>query len=470
MKRSAPYLDSGYRKLFTTGARALGYYGGQALRRYATKRLSSAFNSWRNRTASATKATRSPRVYAKNRVKLRTMSHVSGPLRHFRDRGLKRKHRAYRKKKYIRQKKVRKLTKTRGAEVRIVAGGVLQDSYCVTVGHSIPLQALRRAFLEAIVKLCLQRAGHNFIDPYSPCNVIKAGDSMVLYYRKNLSNANSSTPLFWLYNTVAGDTIANMATNLLALMRTTFTTNQYNNVQLTYAEFIPTSGAAHTANTGRLDLQTASVCFFYDSTLKMQNRTADSATNTNALDLVAQHLIGKSYYGFGNGTASKVDVNGAGGDAKRDIIASQDKGLITVSAQGDTNEGWWRPPPKTQFNEVISSHNVKFQPGEVKKSHLSYSKCFEMEDFMKLMIMGSYDYTVPDVGSSVNLDNCYVKHAKHRFFMLTKEIETVFNAQPATPVTVSYEVDQIVGVEIQTKGNTYMNRDNFVFAPLPTNN
>lgn len=371
-----------------------------------------------------------------------------------------------RRKNVRRERLIRKLAKTQGAEIRETNGGTVTDNFCVVLGHSMALQIVRRAFIEAIVKKVLSRIGENFPDPNTYSNIVKAGDQFSIYGRSNLATTASVTPDSISYTCGNGDSIAAITTGIEAAIVTAFKAggslagNQ--NWEFITAGYYATGGSTIGA-TSVIQLAQADVTFFFDSTLKMQNVTAAGVSNTNALDLVAPHLSGKSYFGYGTGTNSSIDIRNY--DYNHSFVTNQQSGTIAFPVASDIFEGWYRPPPKGELQGVVSSHNVRFYPAELKKSHLSYAKTMPLKDFLKCVFFAGFDYG----GSSFNLNGAaYCKYAKYRAFMLNKEIETVFNQTPATPVSINYMVDQTVGCVVHDKGSKYLNRENYIGVYLPT--
>lgn len=380
---------------------------------------------------------------------------------------------AYKKKRGLKSRKYRKTKKNpmyvtkksivrdcyyRGCTIRQERGGVLTDNFCLTIGHTLPFLQMRRAFFMAILKRLFDRAGVSMESPETLMNLLSPGDAVFLYYRVKPGIIDS--PLLNIsYTVVANDTLATITNGIIAVYETALIAGTYEDIQWESALFFA-SGVNDLASC-RVSLIGASASYYFNSVLKLQNRTSDGVTNTQADDLVAQHVTGKSYYGYGNYVQNRTRL--AQGSTNQVTYIGNSVGVINIVSTINPDMQLKEPMPKSNFVNCISSAGVQFNPGEVKRSYLRYKCTMPINEFFKECVR-RWDLSA---GAAQNLQPFPIKKTKFRFFMLEKEIETIDGASPATPVTFGYEVDHTIGCVINPHKNTYLSRENFINTGVP---
>lgn len=156
---------------------------------------------------------------------------------------------------------------------------------------------------------------------------------------------------------------------------------------LKYAQFYPTVNAmagVQDRSPARIDLEFAYVDLYIKSTMKVQNRTVNTAgTDMEAVDNVP--LYGKIYEGRGTGTgqiqpAPKTGGSGVGAQ----LIADNAHGSLAGSAldlgQQEPPQGWW-------FPGVKKVGKVHLDPGVIKTNRLIYRKSFSLNNLRQLLLM-----------------------------------------------------------------------------------
>lgn len=367
------------------------------------------------------------------------------------------------KRKYRRGKKnkftVRKAASFKGVTTRSEIGGTHTGSWCSIIGHSVPLYELRKSFFLALVKMLIVKVGINNTSLDKPIQGITAGDTIYVHYTPTQDSWIVPIPSF-SYTCIANDNLLRMALKLLAQADLVY--QQYPQMQLHYAIFV--AGGDVDLNTVRVSLKGCTVRWYADSVLKMQNRTALGASNDETVDLVAQHVEGKSYYGPANGPEPRVtgELNNGALDFKNiSFLADQLTGVIGYSGMDSTNPQFELKEPQTKsfFSKVTACGSVKFGPGELKKSHLKYDGSSGLTNFFSSVMSNSH--TNPADPSAEILERKRFAKANYRMFMLEKEIETDFST-PAFPVIIAYEVDHTIGMVIDIKSSSWTARHNVI--------
>lgn len=377
---------------------------------------------------------------------------------------LKRKRFRSRRKKMLLMKKSPKDAYYKGATIRQEYGSVVTDNYCAWVGHGIPTYQFRRNFFLALTKMILSKAGMNSI---TPTNVIPtqgglpAGDSIYIYYRKGVNTGQPAAPFSKTYTFGANESMSNIATELMKKFEEDATMGAYEDLRFESIRYYPSAVGSDTQDMS-VNLVGAKVSFYFESVMKIQNRTADGANNTQADDLVAQHVIGKSYFGYGSGSDIMVRSNNT---------LEQQAALYPFGngAIGGTNFsafvnsfGLSEPLPKNHVPRCITSNSIKFAPSELKKSKLVYRNVLPIDSYWK-HVCRNYQVGIP-TSFTQGTDHVY---GKWRVFALEKEIETRFAEAPATPITLGIEVNNTTGCSILPVKQTFTTRENWIGTNLP---
>lgn len=364
------------------------------------------------------------------------------------------------------RKSVTKSAPYKGVESRYESGGILTDDYCVTIGHSTGLSQLRRTFFTAIVKKLLVKMGLNTPSCQLGNQALTLNDVFYIYFSQ--TDSSLANPISNVSYVCAGnDTLNQIADGFISSFMDTPIAGTYRKIRLEYAYFYPNGAGDLTAC--RVSLRDTMVRWYSTSVLKMQNRTSDGINNTESDDLVAQHVVGKSYFGNGNGLFPKATSElGAAAEFNLALLANPSTGLIGQSNLSTLNSpNLKEPQEKSFFMNVSGCHGIQIQPGHVKRSYLKSEYAQNINDFIDVIL--TYDNSQA-VKANAQRNPIHWNKCKYRAFMIEKEIETEAGA-PLNPVTISYEIDNTVGVVLETKMNTYTNRlqligTTAVLAPL----
>lgn len=376
--------------------------------------------------------------------------------------GRKRRRRLRKNKMYITPKDVIKRCYLHGATIRHEGGSVINDNFCVTIGHTVPVQQVRRAFFMSMIKRLLDKAGITMESPETVINLVGVGDQIYLYYRYAPVLSNP-TLLNISITFAASESIATLTNKLIAVYETAGIAGNNQYMQLESLLFLAANPANDLASV-RISLIGATASFYHSSEMKLQNRTSNGVTNTQSDDLVAQYVTGKSYYGYGNYCQSRTR-GATPGSVQLSVIGNYIgvMGSSNFSTQNPDDQ-MKEPMPKNHFVNAISSNNVRFGPGELKRSKLFYKCTMPISEFLQYIVR-SWDLVN---GVFQNLTEFPQKKGKFRFFQLEKEIETIYNASPATPVSIAIETNNTVGVVITPHNNTFMSRENIMNREIPS--
>jgi len=352
--------------------------------------------------------------------------------------GGRRKRYRLKKLKMMKMKSVYRDCFFKGGVVHQEYGALVVNDYCCAVGHTTPIGALRLAFWIALVKKVIDKLGVQSINPAEPTFGVTAGDIISVAWR-NESGPNNA-PVSTSITCNDNESIQSMATRLSGVCNAAGVAAN-DEIMLDWITYEP-QGLSDSTRV-QINLEGADVRFYYTGELKIQNRTQDSATNTEADDLVAQHVVGKSYSGYKNyAELSSRNVNGNAG-----FCGEYNGSLLPNSSFGGND---FREPLPSLSIKGCSSAGIRMQPAELKISKISYKKGCGLLKFVREIAIRY------DAGQATSTGNFKTYIGNYKFYMLEKEIE--INSAPTTPVTIGCEWQYKVGVVIDVKRNTFMQR------------
>lgn len=366
------------------------------------------------------------------------------------------KRKSVKRKKKLTASMIAKKCYTLGANSRMELGNSLSDPWCVNLGHTLPFQQMTRVFFMSLIKKLLNKVGIAGESPESILTLCSASDQVYIYYRHTVGE--TSTISEFHANAPASITLANWTTALV----TAFNATQLNNpdIQFEYAMFY--AGGAGDLTSMRIPLTGSIVHFYFNSVMKIQNVTQNDASNTDASDLVAQRVTGKSYFGYGNTLSNRARTSAPN---LQQTICGDYNGIMQITSNATAPVPFLKEPvPKSQFVEARSSAGVQFQPGELKHSYLRYHASMKINDFVK-QVVRCWDPTAA-AGAEFTAAHKITK-CKFRYFMLEKEIETVTLATPTFQVKVNFEVNHDCGCYVEDVKKNYLTRENFIGYTIP---
>lgn len=140
----------------------------------------------------------------------------------------------------------------------------------------------------------------------------------------------------------------------------------------------------------RLDLENLVLDCAHTSAMLIQNRTLASGVGdeSNMLDVSANPLSGRVYHANGNGLKARSnDYSSSGFNAigtNRSGIISKTVFMDPVLGNDDPDNPFLRACAPSCFTNCKSSNKIMLAPGEIRKSHTSYTKTMSFTNFMKM--------------------------------------------------------------------------------------
>lgn len=190
--------------------------------------------------------------------------------------------------------------------------------------------------------------------------------------------------------------------------------------------YIRSPATANSANTCEIDLINAKVQVYCSSSLKIQNRSVNTADDDDADDVDQVPLNMTSYSGWGTGLDSRYDYLGLGFCANQDcIIATSDPALA-----GDA-------PLPALLQGVKRSGFGRLSPGQIKTDVVKHSIYVSLDTYTRLML-----------GPRGNA-NLRLSLGKFSFLHYEKTIEAN-NASPVA-MSIAYENQLYVSAKIIVK-------------------
>lgn len=196
--------------------------------------------------------------------------------------------------------------------------------------------------------------------------------------------------------------------------------------------------AAGRADFRQFDLSRARFTHGCKSTMKIQNRTINSAGNDEVDDVDNVPLYGKSYEGNGNYFKYRVNQDTDGNDFWISVATNIDQnvGIIEVPSTvttGRTGHPLAEPPKPSQLMNVNRSGKAHLDPGEIKTSVLYHRITMNLNTFLRKAFIFS-EGTLFTIRKDIKLGN-YRIFAFEKMLKVAPETET-------TQMKLAYEVDQ----------------------------
>jgi len=332
--------------------------------------------------------------------------------------------------------------------------GTVSDPNCVYIGHSaisgiqtmeMTLHALLRKLFWKCAKWDCTNIG-TVIPGYD--DGTSTGWKLMLYRVSQVTGVTSS----WTYETGAADTIMYIVGD--RANGTNGTWPAFYNVINDYAVGTNSVGTLNVDQPDRLALykRDGNVTNFYhfmgdinlknevvhmktSSTLKVQNRTK-SASGDSSTDNVASNPIYGKLYEFSSG-APRAKVEGAFPiSAVSDLTA-----VITARADqfsGAGSEIFREPPSPKIFWNCSKSKGQTIQPGDIKSTHLSFTKAQPFLKFVKNLNLGRSDIAAGQ--KQINLVG------KSQLLAL----EDMININSTENISIAYEVNRTFACYLTT--------------------
>jgi len=288
------------------------------------------------------------------------------------------------------------------------------------IGHmSMPARLTLDNVCRALVKALIKRGGRDLSSLNATWASNDVGGSVGDIIRINYYATQTTTSVTTVdHSVLTNQTVDQVALSLSTVLSGISTTGYNSRRRWYYAEYIPASNITR-LNACRINLQYMKVHIKTKSHLKVQNRTVNNVTDTQADDVDNVPLEGRLYKVTGNmllhvGTRiCPTDVPNSQGTVLRRTIATD----MPLS----------EPPNAYEFTNCTSSGKIRINPGGIKTSSIKETKMYYWTTLMDIILGDGH----------VSTSESYKKSAgKSVFFGLEKVVGNY-----ATPVLIAYEVD-----------------------------
>jgi len=311
--------------------------------------------------------------------------------------------------------------------------GIVQDANCVYLGHALPIWQLRQASWWAVFRHVLLHAGAT-VGELGLGNIITAasvgvvgGDTFALTYR-----LNSTAAIATITHTVVLGESVEAGVNV-------FAQNAAIDVAtVEFLHFVYTPVAASPLKRSQVKLDLLSLRINFKSSLKLQNRTLGTTTDTSTDEPDNCPIYGKSYGGPGLGVSLRPNVS----QNITGFTANTTTGLINVVAGGNT--GLQEPLQPQQLEKVTQSGRIHLQPGEVKTSVISKNINVRFGFLMNTIAPAPAAAGAASAGVKVN-----GRFSQYRIFGMEKMMDV--QSGTLTNVTIAFENDSKMFISCKQK-------------------
>lgn len=349
-------------------------------------------------------------------------------------------------------------------------GGQVVDGFNASIGHSTFAWASKmRAFCGAIVKLVLHKAGFTFANPEAGIQGVSASDDIIVFFRQDASNTGGAvggvSESFVRYPFVGTPSYQTIVTGLCSAFNTflvaqTATAGRIPQMTFTQCAYRPDGTLDGTRV--YVNLAGAKIHMYDESTLTLQNVTANELVDAEVTDVDALPLKGYSYAGTGSGAISRNQDNAA--SFRSNFIADR-TGLIPGVSGSYLYECLKEPYQKGFFvgKQVIKP--LVIPSGGLIRDTLRYSKVMSLDTFFRHMLSLQYDGSQVNGGTRTPKSNLGI----YKLFALEKFIETAgIDVSPASSVKVNFELNHTSCAMITPTYTKFSIREGFINTSVPT--
>lgn len=181
----------------------------------------------------------------------------------------------------------------------------------------------------------------------------------------------------------------------------------------------------------QMDLRRAQFDIYVKSALKLQNRTVNTAGQTEADEVDNVPLYGKSYEGSGNWI-------GIGNEVIAPLQGTPANEFVGAFLAGHPAQ---EPLAKSQVKKCSLIGKAHLDPGQIKTSVIVYRKKFTLNSLTRM-----YLRSTSESGSSLGC----IEIGKFRAFHLEKMIQSV-GTDNANAIKMAFEVDYKIGIAFTAK-------------------
>jgi len=341
-------------------------------------------------------------------------------------------------------------------------GGKINDGYVVTVGHSThSWKPMMRTFLGALLKVLLNRVGYIHTTPEMIMPNVSSGDIVALYYRPSYDDyAGIESSIQYTFG--VGESYQSILTGLCTAMQTAITNVLGGrNTQWSVTSIVYAPDGTNDGTRVQIPLIGAMYTFYCESTLTIQNLTANETTDAEITDVDALPVKGYSYAGNGSGAVSRV-TNQLTSIIRNNLVADRD-GLINL-VHGYVSDSMKEPYTKNMYAGVKEFKPVAIQSGGILADTQVYVKTMSIDRFIKEMLSIQYDGIEANGGTRAQKTNL----GKFKFYALEKYIEATPQGTPPTVnVSVAYELNHTSCGMIKLKKAKYTVREAYIQTSIP---
>lgn len=309
--------------------------------------------------------------------------------------------------------------------------GIQTDANCVYLGHALPIYQLKFAAWWAVFRKIHLMAGGT-VGEFLPGNLISTvgvsvGDNYGLTYRLNSGLA----PATFNYAINAGDVIEDVI-------------NQFSDggtidaATVEFLHFVYTPIATSPLKRSQLKLDLLSMKISWKSSLKLQNRTLGTTSDTGTDEPDNCPIYGKSYSGPGLG------LKLAGNVSQTISGLAANAGTGTIRSSAGANRSLQEPPEPNQFQKVTKAGKIHLAPGEVKTSVLTKVINVRFGYLMNIIAPAPPPAGPEFAGLKIN-----GRFSVYRVFAMEKMMDV--NSGTATNVSIAYENDSKIFVSCSQK-------------------
>jgi len=327
----------------------------------------------------------------------------------------------------------------RGVTFDLETNGSISDANCVYLGHSsFSPYYLMQCTIQAILRQVFFRAFNwtpASVEEKIPANadLDNSTEFTLIFKSTNMQTAATTTVNYIFGLTESISTLSNQA----AIQAFFITCSTGLSQKIQSISLVQTSLPKSTHVT--LDLSTATISYFANSQLKVQNVTTPDTINLESTDVNNVPLVGRMY------TLAKPYPDTQALSPLRLNWMNTDTGMITHVA-GDLTSGGRNfnalkePPSPGFFSGCRSSMKLRLEPGAIKMSSCRSSRSMDMHGFLQAI---SYNNTVSNnvttlLGGSKVL-----------------ALERVISVQGTLPIKLFYENNVSMGVHITFKPSKF---------------
>jgi len=312
----------------------------------------------------------------------------------------------------------------KGVTSNFETGSVIGDQDCLYIGHGTgPRERLFEVAFQCILKLLCIKMNVRIKDFYDRMDAVgfNVGDSISIYYSSTPISTITST---FTYVLLAAPTFQNVVNAFKTWAESTINSSDIMPLRFEYSP--------GTANLQFASVDISELMLHYDikSSLKIQNRSINSAGNDEADEVDNVPLYGKSIGGSGTGVAAKFPSS----TTPANIVIARTTGLISKVALDDNAK---EPLSGYFWPKSSQEGKVHLDPGVIKTSVLSTKRNISLKYMFRLF------------ASAIGSTSPITSFGRYRFFELEKMIDTgtVIN------LLVAYELNTSISCFATTKYN-----------------